>query len=353
MIAKSLKQLLTTIIVGTLFLCGTANAGETLYKLEKRTTLPSSDTWWDYVKMEPGGSRLFMARVADGLTVFDVDENKVVADVKNSIGANGPLILPEYGRAYVAMTDGTLLTVDLNTLEPIERSQLAIDGGLNSAIYDPATKRIHAITGTRKEISTYFSLDAKTGNLISKTTFPYRKMDDPATDGDGTLFAPVRYDDLILILDSKTLQEKDRWSVPCHPAKVKYQKKTQLLFIACIGENPLFLALNAKTGEEVARIPIGLGQDALIVDNQRGRIITSNGIDGTMTVIGQFGTNNFRYLGTVYTQIGARMMDIDKRTGHLYLVNADVTKSPGKSETDESITTYHDDSFVVMTYAPQ
>lgn len=49
-------------------------------------TLPSSNTGWDYVKMEPDSSRLFMARVQDGLAVFDVDTGRVVTTVENSTG---------------------------------------------------------------------------------------------------------------------------------------------------------------------------------------------------------------------------------------------------------------------------
>lgn len=40
-----------------------------LYKVTGSVTLPSTDTWWDYIKMEPGSPRLLMARVKDGLTV--------------------------------------------------------------------------------------------------------------------------------------------------------------------------------------------------------------------------------------------------------------------------------------------
>ncbi|WP_204309391.1 hypothetical protein, partial [Enterobacter cloacae] len=78
----------------------------------------------------------------DGLTVYDVDRRKVIGTVANSAGANGPLLLPQYNRGYVAMTDGSLLSFDLKTLAVIERIRLAEDGGLNGVVHDPATKRI-------------------------------------------------------------------------------------------------------------------------------------------------------------------------------------------------------------------
>lgn len=108
----------------------TSRAAEPIYTAESATTLPSTNTGWDYITMEKNGSRLFIARRADGLTVFDVKANKAVATIENSKGANGVVLVPEFNRGYTAMTDGTMLVFDLATLKPIERVKLD-DGDLN------------------------------------------------------------------------------------------------------------------------------------------------------------------------------------------------------------------------------
>ena len=322
-----------------------------LYKLEATATLPSTDSGWDYVKMQPNTSRLFMARDKDGLTVFDVDQNKAVLTVENSIGANGPLLLPEYNRGYIAMTDGSLLSIDLKTLKPIERLPLDKNGGLNSGVLDPATKQVHFIVGTRPAESTWYTLDAATGKLLKTTTFPFRKMDDPAVDGAGTIYAPARRDKKILKLDSKTLKESARWSTECNVSKTRWQASTKRILGACGGENPLFFALDPATGKTTARIPIGKGIDGFGIDEKRKRIVTSNG-DGTLTVIQQKGADDYELLGTVSTRPGARMMYMDQRNGNLYVVNADYTTSAPDAK-GESSEVYHPNSFVVLTYKPQ
>ncbi|MBL4838019.1 MAG: hypothetical protein JKY34_10620 [Kordiimonadaceae bacterium] len=327
-------------------------AVDALYTQTAQVTLPSTDTWWDYIKMQPGSSHLFMARVDDGLTVFDVDTNKLVTTIDNSIGANGPLLLPEYGRGYVAMTDGSLLIVDLETLKPLKRLPLADDGGLNSAIYDPVTKRVYAITSTRKEQATWFALDAATGKFLWKKSFPFRKMDDAATDGKGTLFAPARYDNIIMKLKSDTLEEFDRWTVSCNVKKVYYQAHTNRVFGACSGDKPTFFVLDADTGREIANIKIGKGIDAMVIDEKRHRILASND-DGSLNVIGQNGADDFKMLGTIYTSVGSRMMHIDQRTGRLFVVNAGLTITPPDQETGEAGEVYHPNSFTVTTYTPQ
>lgn len=328
-----------------------ASAGDLLYTLERTTALPSTDTGFDYIKMQPGTSRLFMARLKDGLTVFDVESQAVVATVENSAGANGPLLLPEYNRGYVAMDDGSLLSLDLATLAPLQRMPLAKDGGLNSAIYDPYTRQIHAITGTRPEQSTWFTLDAATGKRLKTTVFPFRKMDDPASDGKGRLFAPARKDGIVLVLDARTLKETARWAVGCAVSKVRYQASTHRVLGACATDTPTFFALDADTGRIVSRLPIGYGLDGFAIDEVRQRIVTSN-YDGTLTVIDQDGADGFALRGTVSTHMGARMMAMDERDGRLLVVNAAFTNTAPNAK-GETTKTYHPDSFVVLTYAPK
>lgn len=328
---------------------GTAASADLLYTLESTVTLPSTDTGWDYVKMEPKTNRLFMARDKDGLTLFDVDAGKAVTTIENSVGANGPLLLPQYNRGYVAMTDGSFLSFDLKTLKPIDRIKLDPNGGINSAILDPFTKQVHAIVGTRPKESIWYTLDAATAKLLKKTTFPFRKMDDPATDGKGRIFAPARKDNLILILDSETLAEKARWTAPCNVSKVRFQASTNRILAACLANEALFFAVNAGTGAIVAQLPIGKVLDGFYIDEQRKRIVTSN-YEGTLTVIRQDSADSYTLLGTINTSPGARMMAMDDRNGKLYVVNATYTETPAANgETSE---TYHPNSFVVMTFKP-
>lgn len=343
---RSIAALVATFAVGS-----TATAADLLYTLKASTTLPSTDTEWDYAKMQPNSSRLFIARDKDGLTVFDVDTNKVVATVENSVGANGPILVPEVDRGYAAMVDGTLLIFELSSLKVLERRKLD-EGFLNSGIYEPSTRRVHVITGSRPKESHWYTLDAASGKLLGKHAFPFRKMDDPTVDGKGRIFAPARRDDLILVLDAATLKETARWPVGCNVSKVYFQARTNRVLGACLSnDDPVFFAVDAGTGRVVSRVKIGRGIDGFVVDEKRGRIVTSNGVDGTLSVIGQSGADAYSLLGTIGTRPGARMMHMDQRTGRLFVVNADYTVIPA-SEGREEKHRYHPNSFVVLTYQP-
>lgn len=330
----------------------TSGNAETLYTLSNATVLPSSNSDWDYIKFDPETNRLFIARRKDGLTVFDTTSNTVIATLENSVGANGPLILHDFNRGFVAMTDGSLLSFDLKTLEVIDRKMLATDGGLNGVVYDPASRRIHAVTGSRPEKATWFTLDPASGELLGTKVFPFRKMDDPAPDGEGHLYAPARYNNLLLKLDSNSLAEQDRWDINCDQVvAVEYQHHTDRLLIGCRGDSPVFIALDASTGAEIARIPIGKGIDGMAVDEERHRIITSNGWDATLTVIEQEGADSFRLLGNVQTRLQARVLQLDPESGDLFTVTADATfHAPGPDGTTPD-PTFHQNTFTVLTYS--
>lgn len=79
--------------------------------------------------------------------------------------------------------------------------------------------------------------------------------------------------------------------------------------------------------------------------------IVSNSYEGSMTVIRRDDRDSLRVAATIRTAYGARMMDMDHRTGRLYLVNADSIDFPAK-DGGEEVTRYHPDSFRVEKWQP-
>lgn len=342
----------TMAAIAALAMVPAAGAADPLYTLDAARTLASSDTDWDYIKLEPGTPRLFIARRKDGLSVYDVRENKLIGQVENSVGANGPLLLPQFDRGYVAMTDGSLLIFELKSLKVIERRQLASDGGLNGVVYDPKSRHVFAVVGARTAQSAWYVIDAATGKSLDSKAFPFRKMDDPSPDGKGHLFAPARYDKLLLKLDSATLAEKARWDIGCDQVvAVEYHAPSDRIMVGCRGDKPVFLVIHPDTGAEIARLPIGKGIDGMGIDEKRHRIVTTNGADASLTVIQQDGPDNYRLLGNVQTRPQARVMAIDEEDGRIFTVTADATFGASTGDATPA-PIFHPDSFAVLAYKP-
>jgi len=71
---------------------------------------------------------------------------------------------------------------------------------------------------------------------------------------------------------------------------------------------------DSLTGKQVARVVIGRGPDGAVFDADLGLVFSSNGLDGTLTVIHEETPDEYRVAATVTTQVSARTMVIDPAT---------------------------------------
>lgn len=330
----------------------TGHAAEPAYVTETAATLPSTNTGWDYITLDQATGRLFIARRADGLTVWDTEAGKVLATVENSTGANGVVLVPEFGRAYTAMTDGTVLSFDLTTLKPIERVRLD-DGDLNQGFYDPATKRVHIVVGSRPARTAWISLDAATGKVLGRAEFDSKKMDDPAPDGQGTIYAPMRDNNTLNKVNSADLRVQATWRLgDCvQPVAVEFDHAASRVLVACRGDKPVFVALDPADGRITATLPIGRGVDGMAHDEGRHLLVTANGVDGTLSVIRQDGPDRYSLVETVSTRSMARVIAMDGKTGRVFTVAAGYSQPAAGPDGKLPAPVFHPNSFTVMSYA--
>jgi DNA-binding beta-propeller fold protein YncE len=114
------------------------------------------------------------------------------------------------------------------------------------------------------------------------------------------------------------------------PTGLAFDAKHHRLFSVC--GNGVLVVTDARTGHHVAEVPIGKGPDAAAFDSQRGLVFSSNGQDGTLTVIHEDDPDHFHVLDTVPTAKSARTMALDTTTHRLYLVAAQFGAAPAPTE---------------------
>src|SRR5438046_10108839 len=83
-----------------------------------------------------------------------------------------------------------------------------------------------------------------------------------------------------------------------------------------------------SNGATVATLPIGAGTDGAAFDAESGLAFSTNGGDGTLTVIREDAPNKFTVLGNVPTQRGARTVALDERAHTIYTVTAGFGPAP-------------------------
>ena len=341
------------ICLATLMLVTSISAAQAQpgYRLESVTALPSTNTGWDYMEFDAAKSHLYIARRADGMTVFDVKSQKVVKTIDNSVGANSVTLVPEFDRGYVANQDGSTTVFELSTLKTLDRFK--VDADLNANFYEPTTKRVIFTSGGRPAKSTMVSLDARTGKVVNTIELDTKKIDNPVVDGRGNIYVPLRDKNVMLRMNAQDMKIVESWSMaPCDaPASFDFDKTRRRLLLGCRSDKPVFIAMDADTGKVVASLPIGLNVNALFYDSETKRVLTSNGGDASLTVIEQQDADHYRVVENVSTRPGARMMAYDQKTKKVYVVTAEFSVMPPASGTGAPRTVFFPNTFVVLTYA--
>ena len=148
-----------------------------------------------------------------------------------------------------------------------------------------------------------------------------------ASDEKGTIFVNLEDSHEIVSFGAKSLAIKNRWKLTPgeEPTGLGIDVKTHRLFTAC--HNELMMVLDSDNGKIVAQLPIGKRVDGLIFDPSSNYAISSNG-EGTITIVQEVSSNEFKVVETVKTEVGARTIAYDTKTHHVFLATATYGETP-------------------------
>jgi gamma-glutamyltranspeptidase / glutathione hydrolase len=272
---------------------------------------------WDYLTIDSATQRLFISR-ADRVLVMNLADGNLLATIADTAGVHGIALAPDLGRGFTSNGRADTVTVfDLKTLRAT--GTIAVSGHNPDAIlYDGVGKRLYTFNGRSKDISV---IDPLKGAVIS--TLPAGgKPEFAATDGAGRIFYNIEDTAQISVLDTSTAKRIATWPLQnCEePTGLALDAAHQRLFSVC--QNGILVVTDAASGRRVAELPIGKGPDAAAFDEERGLIFSSNGEDGTLTMIHEDDPDHYSVIADVATQESARTMALDARTHQIYLVAA-------------------------------
>ncbi len=288
------------------------------YEVVKTVPLGAPDRW-DYVVFDPGSRRVYVAH-GDRVTVVNGRTGAIVGEVTGFPGGtHGIAIVRAYGRGY---TDdgqaGEAGAFNLKTLKVEARIKAADDS--DAIAFDPVSGHVFVVNG---EPGTLTVIDPRTDAAIA-TVEVGSGLEYPVAGGDGNLYVNGVARREIFRVDTRTNQVDARWPIPgcASPHGLAMDTRSRRLFSSC--ENNALVVVNTENGAVVATLPIGSGTDAAAFDPRRKLVFSSNGGDGTLSVIQERNPDTFVPLASVKTALSARTMSLDPRTGRLYVVAADV-----------------------------
>jgi DNA-binding beta-propeller fold protein YncE len=170
-------------------------------------------------------------------------------------------------------------------------------------------------------------IDAATGK-VAGTIAIGGKPEFPVSDGKGNLYVNVEDKSEIAKINPATMKVEARWPLaPCEePSGLAIDKASRRLFAVC--SNQKMAVVDADSGKVVATVPIGNGPDAAAFDEAKSLVFSSNGQDGTVTVVKEQSPNQYSVVETAPTEKSARTMTLDSKTHNLYLSSAQLGAPP-------------------------
>ena len=146
--------------------------------------------------------------------------------------------------------------------------------------------------------------------------------------GDGTVFVNVEDKSEIAEINAKKATLVRRWSLaPCDsPSGLAFDAKSERLFSVC--ENKLMAVSDAKAGKLMTTVAIGAGTDGAAFDAKHKLAFSSNGLDGTISVVREVSASKFEAAETIPTARGARTIAIDSANHHLFVSTAKFGPAP-------------------------
>jgi len=324
------------------------------YRLQSAVKLPGNSPDWDYLAYDTAHHHLFIARRAAGLWVFDTRSNRLIRKIPNTAGAGAATLIPKLNRGFSANEDGSTTVFDLTTLTPIKRVKFADDADAGS--YDAVTGKIAFVSADSRKLT---FVDAQTLAIGATVVLTAKKADASAADGSGRILLNERDRNMVAQIDIATAKITAEWpTTGCsQPTGMAVDTAHHRAFIGCRSNTPVLDVLNTETGQIVATLPLGRGNDGVVYDAARARVITTNGVEGNIVIYHQDDADHYRLEQSITTRPNARTMAYDNATGRIFSVTAEGVVNPAeKVNTGPSAfypNAYYNNSFVVLTFAPQ
>jgi YVTN family beta-propeller protein len=313
------------------------------YAIQRQFALGGPGSW-DLLTIDSTANRLFIAR-NDRVLVMNTLDGSLVTTIADTQGVHGIAVAPDLGKGFTSNGRADTVTVfDLKSLVPT--STIPVEGHNPDAIlYDQASKHVFTFNGRSQNISV---IDPLKGVVIA--TIPAGGRPEFAVnDGVGRIFFNIEDTSQIGAIDSSATKRIATWPLAnCEgPTGLAFDIAHKRLFSTC--GNGVLVVTDAVSGRHVAEIPIGKGPDGAAFDGARGLVFSSNGQDGTLTVIHEDGPDHYSVIANVTTQKSARTMALDARSHRVYLVAAQFGATPEPSaDQPHPRPAVLDDSFKVL-----
>jgi DNA-binding beta-propeller fold protein YncE len=294
----------------------------------------------DYQSIDAGARRLYISKMGGGqLLVFDLETNRLAAQLEGFPKVTGVLAVPELHKVYASVPGGGVMSsvsvglgmmglsrghgevaiLDTRTLKELARVPAGVfpDG----IAFDPRERRIFvsdefgsavtAIDGNSDKLLARIDTGGEAGNVRY----------DPAS---GNVFVPVQTHNELVRIDPEKFSVTARYPLAgCdHPHGLIVSPKGGTGYVAC-DENDQLVTVELSSGHILNRQPVAHDPDVLAVDATADRLYVA-GESGNLSTYNIASPDKPVSLGDVFIAEGAHTVAVDPVSHRLYFALAGV-----------------------------
>ena len=286
--------------------------------------LTGGTTRLDYQSLDGVNGRLYIAHLgSDLMTVFDVNKQTIVGDVKDLKRVHGVLAVPELHRIYASAT-GTneLAIIDDRTLQIVARAPAGDypDG----VAYAPKVNKIY-VSDLHGKTDTV--IDAKTNERLTTISLGGGAGNTQYDSVSEHILVTVHGKNELAEIDPNKDQVIGRYPLPgCSESHgLLIDSEHRLAFVACEG-NAKLAVFDLEAQKLTAVHSVGADPDVLAFDKGFGRLYVSaeSGIISTFDERGR----NLEKVGEGFFAPNAHSVAVDSRTHRVYFPLQNVGGKP-------------------------
>jgi len=280
-------------------------------RLVQTIPMPNVKGRIDHMDVDVKGKRLFVAGLENGsMEVVDLQAGKWLKSIPGFKKTQGIAYMPSLNKVFVASGDDGMVRVFRgDTLELL--NEIKLDLGPNRVAYDPHTQLLYVGYGGKDAGKNYGEIgiiDAKTDKHLGDVKVEAHPSELLLDETGKTLFVFMSGVSKIQVVDTKKRKVVSTWPVSSkRNGDGALDEKTNRLFIGT-RTPPEMIAMDSRTGKEVADLTTVDGMDGVYFDPRLKRIYVSGGRDndvGYVCVYQQKDADHYGTIGKLPTKSGA------------------------------------------------
>jgi YVTN family beta-propeller protein len=284
-------------------------------KVVKDIPMPGGANRFDYQSINPANRRLYISHMnSSAVVVFDLDGQKVIANIENISRPTGILAVPELGKVYVSASHtNEVVVIDEHTLKITNRIP---SGSFPDGIaYDPVNKRIYVSDEHGKQVTV---IDAQSDKLVTNIEMGGEVGNTHYDPVSRKIFSAVQTRNELVCIDPANNKIVNRFDLKdCdEPHGFYIDPRTHYALITGEGKGQ-FVVFDLATNKVIYTDKVGKDPDVLAFDADLHRLYVSS--ESGIVSIFSIEKGSIKKISEEFTAKHAHTISVDPKTHLVYL----------------------------------